>query len=107
MNFLDLGQEGEVRVTFEAENNLDFRLGTGPLRHTAMAVRGDIAAISRVAESRYELRLFRQKSKTARLLALYAVNFIGHQDKKYGFMSNQKFREILGGRISRRRETDI
>lgn len=95
MNFVDLRQERKVRVTFEAENNLDFRLGTGPLKATGMAKPGDLAAVSRVAENRYELRLFRQRSKAARLLAPHAVSFIGHQGKKYGFVSNQKFHETL------------
>ncbi len=101
MNFADLGQESEVRVTFEAENNLDFRLGTGPLRYTGLAQSGDIAAISRVDETRYELSLFRRNNKIARTLAYHAVNFIGHQGKKYGFISNQEFQEMTGGRIGR------
>ena len=37
MDFVDLRKETDVRVTFEAENNLDFRLGTGPLRHTGIS----------------------------------------------------------------------
>lgn len=95
MNFVDLGRKKEVRVTFEAENNLDFRLGTGPLRYTGLAKRRDIAAISRVAESRYELRLYRQGTTTYRSLLAYAVNFVGHQGKQYGFLSNQEFRKVL------------
>ena len=102
MNFVDLGREEEVRVTFEAENNLDFRLGTGPLRYTGLAQSGDIAAISRVGESRYEIRLYRQGSTTYPKLAPYAVNFIGHQGKQYGFISNQEFQDAIGARIGRR-----
>ncbi|MXX88734.1 MAG: restriction endonuclease [Boseongicola sp. SB0677_bin_26] len=96
MRFVDLDQEHPVRVTFEAENNLDFRLGTGPLRHTGLAREGDIAAISRVGESSYELRLFRQSTKTGRDLMKHAVNFIGHQGKRYGFMANQRFERVSG-----------
>ena len=99
MNFVDLGQTEEVRVTFEAENNLDFRLGTGPLRGTGLAKRGDVAAISRIAEDRYELRLFRQDSTTARRLATYAVNLIGNRRKRYGFVSNEQFRDVTGFRV--------
>ena len=95
MNFVDLGQEFKVRVTFEAENNLDFRLGTGPLRYTGLAQTGDIAAITRVRETQYELRLFRQNNRIARKLVPHAVNLIGHQDKKYGFISNQKFKNVI------------
>ena len=99
MNFIDLRMETEVRVTFEAENNLDFRLGTGPLRYTGLAQSGDIAAISRIGENQYELRLFPQNTRTGRTLAQYAVNFIGHQGKRYGFISNQEFQSIAQRRI--------
>ena len=94
MDFVDLRKETDVRVTFEAENNLDFRLGTGPLRHTGLAQSGDIAAISRIGEYRYELRLFPQDTEIGGSLAQYAVNFIGHKGKKYGFISNQQFRTV-------------
>ena len=58
MNYIDLGTvDARCRVTFEAENNLDFRLGTGPLRHSGLASEGDLAAISRVGEGSYEMRL--------------------------------------------------
>ena len=103
INFVDLNQEHTVGVTFEAENNLDFRLGTGPLRGTGLAERGDIAAISRVDESRYELRLYRQNTTFSRALALHAVNFIGNRGKKYGFISNQEFERVIGERIGRNR----
>jgi len=95
MRFVALGHEETVRVTFEAENNLDFRLGTGPLRYTGLAKEGDIAAISRVGESSYELRLYEQGSTAFAALAPYATNFIGHQGKRYGFISNQEFRQAV------------
>ena len=101
MDFVDLGRKEEVRVTFEAENNLDFRLGTGPLRHSGLAQTGDLAAISRVGETRYELRLYGQETATHQALAPYAINFIGNRDKQYGFISNQEFQKIIescGGR---------
>ncbi len=103
MNFVDLNQEHTVRVTFEAENNLDFRLGTGPLRGTGLAASGDIAAISRAGESRYELRLYRQGTGLSRALAPHAVNFIGHLGKRYGFISNQEFERVIGEGIGGRR----
>lgn len=96
MNFVDMSHTEEVRVTFEAENNVDFRLGTGPLRGTGLAKPRDIAAISRVAESRYELRIFRQNTTMADRLASHAVNFIGNQGKRYGFISNDRFRDETG-----------
>lgn len=56
MNYIDLGTvDARCRVTFEAENNLDFRLGTGPLRYSGLAGEGDLAAISRVGEGQTPL----------------------------------------------------
>ena len=90
-----------VRVTFEADNNLDFRLGTGVLRGTGLARAGDVAAISRIGESSYELRLFRQETPIASQLAAHAVNFIGNRGKRYGFVSNDGFRSATGIRFGR------
>lgn len=92
MNYIDLGVvDPTCRVTFEAENNLDFRLGTGPLRYRGLAASDDLVAISRVGETEYELRLFRQESREYTILLPYAINFIGHQGKKYGYLSNVEF----------------
>lgn len=103
MNYIDLGVVDDAcRVTFEAENNLDFRLGTGPLRYTRLAAEGDVAAISRVGENNYELRIYRQGSREHRRLMPYAVNFIGHQGKKYGYVSNADFNVIIGAHVGAR-----
>ena len=101
MDFVDLGRKEEIRVTFEAENNLDFRLGTGPLRYSGLAQTGDLAAISRVGETCYELRLYGRDTDAHRALAPHAINFIGHQGKQYGFISNQEFQDISGTRVGR------
>ena len=101
MNYVDLGRKEKARVTFEAENNLDFRLGTGVLRGTKRARAGDVAAISRIGESSYELRLYRRNTPTGEQLAAHAVNFIGHRGKRYGFVSNDEFREATSVRFSR------
>ena len=85
----------------EAENNLDFRLGTGVLRGTRLARPGDVAAISRIGESSYELRLFRRERPMASRLAAHAVNFVGNRGKRYGFVSNDGFREATGIRFGR------
>ena len=98
MNFMDLGREEEVRVTFEAENNLDFRLGTGALRGTGLAQAGDIAAISRIGESSYELRLYHRDTPIGNRLAEHAVNFVGNRNKQYGFVSNDKFWNLARSR---------
>jgi hypothetical protein len=96
MNYIDLGLiDNECRVTFEAENNLDFRLGTGKLRNTKIANEGDLAAISRVSEYDYELRIIKNKSKLYTDLIPYAINFIGHRGKKYGYIPNSDFAKII------------
>jgi hypothetical protein len=100
MNYINLGLVvDDCRVTFEAENNLDFRLGTGPFRYTNIAKEGDLAAITRVGEKDYELRIYKQDDSLFTSLAPYAVNYIGHQGKRYGFMSNREFGEIIGIRF--------
>ena len=103
MNYVDLGIiDNECRVTFEAENNLDFRLGTGKLRYTNCAAEGDYAAISRVGERDYELRIFRQGTAHETAVSPYALHFIGHQGKKYGFLSNAEFERATGIRVGAR-----
>lgn len=99
--FVELGRQFAMRVTFEAENNLDFRLGTGPLRATGLARPGDLVAISRVRESDYELRIFPQQSEIAQGLDEYAQHFIGHRGKKYGFVPNDDLERATGIRIGR------
>ena len=100
MNYIDLGTvDDQCRVTFEAKNNLDFRLGTGPLRYSSLAGEGDLATISRVGEGNYEMRLYRQGSAEYRALMPYALNFIGHQGKQYGYMQNSEFNAVAGVRV--------
>ncbi len=86
-------------MTFEPANNLDFRLGTGALRGTGLARSGDIAAISRIGENSYEMRLFGRETPLARQLDTHAVHFIGNRGKRYGFVSNDEFRERTGIRF--------
>lgn len=95
LEYPDLGiTDTECRVTFEAENNLDFRLGTGPLRYTKVASEGDLAAITRTGHATYQLRIFRQNSPAFAVLAPYATTFIGHQGKRYGTISNDDFASL-------------
>ena len=95
LNILDK----ETRVTFEAENNLDFRLGTGKLRYTKLADVGDLAIISRVGEDEYELRIAKQGTEEYRKLSPYAINFIGYRRKRFGYLSNQEFDKLLNLRL--------
>ena len=97
MKYVDLGpEEHACRVTFEAENNLDFRLGTGPLRYTNLASSGDIAAITRLGEKNYEMRIYRNGSAAYERLMQYAIHLIGHQGKQYGYISNAEFAALIG-----------
>jgi len=97
MTYIDLDQiDDQCRITFEAENNLDFRLGTGPLRYSKLVGAGDLAAISRIGETRYELRLYKQGSAEYEALMPTAIHLIGHQGKQYGYMPNAEFAATIG-----------
>jgi len=87
--------DNDCRVTFEAENNVDCRLGTGKLRYTKKAAQGDMAAIGRVGEREYELKLFRKGSREFNALLPYTVHYIGHQGKRYGYIPNAEFVEVV------------
>ncbi|MCC6542759.1 MAG: restriction endonuclease [Flavobacteriales bacterium] len=96
MRYVDMGMEDpECRVTFEAENNLDFRLGTGKLRGTGVAKEGDLALITRVGEAAYEMRIAVEGSILYDRYSPYATTFIGHQGKRYGYLANSDFRRLL------------
>lgn len=96
LKYLDLGiTDPNCRVTFEAENNLDFRLGTGPLRYSKTANKGDLAAITRTGYDTYQLRIFQKNSPAFVALSPYAVTFIGHKGKQYGSLSNDEFDKII------------
>jgi hypothetical protein len=98
LRYIDLGGriDDECRVTFEAENNLDFRLGTGLLRYTKLAKPGDIGAVTRLGEREYELRIIRSGTPEYEKLTPHLVNFIGHRGKRYGLVDNAVFCVIMG-----------
>ena len=101
LRYVDVGPAPQTaRVTFEAENNVDFRLGTGGLRYSRLAADGDLAALSRVGEKQYELRLFRRGSEVFSKLLPYAVYYIGGRAKQYGYIPNQDFATILGSPLN-------
>jgi hypothetical protein len=96
MNYLDLGIiDEECRVTFEAENNFDFRLGTGKFRYTKIAEKDDLAVIKRLSEDEYSIKIVNKDSIEYDVLRLYAINFIGHQGKKYGYIDNQELNKLI------------
>lgn len=100
IHYIDLARTvRNTRVTFEAENNFDFRLGTGPLRYTKVAHKGDLVALSRIAEDEYELRLFHRDTAVYNQLRPFAINHIRHQGKQYGFLDNEEFARIIGVRL--------
>lgn len=102
MRYMDLGiVDTACRVTFEAENNLDFRLGTGKLRYSKLVKEGDLAAISRIGETSYEMRLYRQGTARYKALSPYAIHFIGHQGKKYGYLSNVELEKIIETKVGK------
>ena len=77
MNYIDLGLEREERVTFEADNNSDFRLGTGAFRYTKKAKEKDLALITRLSEYDYEIRIVPTEDKKYPQLLAYATSYIG------------------------------
>jgi hypothetical protein len=79
-------------------NGLLGLLGTGKLRYTKKAEEGDIAAITRVGESEYELRLFRKGSREFNSLLPYTIHFIGHRGKRYGYVPNTEFADLISRR---------
>jgi hypothetical protein len=95
MSYLDLGTVHETRVTFEAENNLDFRLGTGPLRFSKLAASGDLAIVSRRSERDYDLRIVRKNTAAYKQLYPHATNFVGTRGKKYGYVANSMVDTVL------------
>jgi hypothetical protein len=96
INYVDIGVvDSECRVTFEAGNNLDFRLGTSALRYQKVCEEGDLAAITRRKETEYEIRLFRQGSPSFSKLEPYATNFIGHKGKRYGYLTNRQLDDLV------------
>lgn len=96
LGYVDLNETREERVTFEAENNLDFRLGTGRLRYTKLAKEGDLACVTRVGEAEYQLRIVAQASDQFDVVDGFALTHIGHQGKRYGFVDNDQFAAAMG-----------
>lgn len=86
VDFLDLGEAADMTVTFEAYNNLDFRLLTSPLKGTNVAEEGDMMLLRRVDERKYHLRIIRKGSKDFARLIPYLVHSIGIKEKRYGWV---------------------
>ena len=97
LHYLDIDvTDYRCRVTYEADNNRDFRFGTGQLRYTRVAKQGDLAAISRVGENEYTLKIFSRGNREFDALIPHATTFIGHQGKRYGFIPNSELKKMAG-----------
>lgn len=96
VNYVDIGViDSEVRVTFEAGNNVDFRLGTGALRYTKTAQIGDVAALSRRANAQYDLRIIKKVSPQYSSLSKYLIHDIGNREKRFGYVPNSIFDSLV------------
>ena len=98
VNFVDLDLASEVRVTFEAENNLDFRLGTGPLRGAGIAHEGDMMVLTRRDTDSYEMAIVPHGTDENIALSRYALDYIGNQGKRYGYAPNTDVDRLLYSR---------
>lgn len=96
MNYVDLGVHRQERVTFEADNNLDFRLGTGAFRYTKKAKENDLALITRVSEYDYEIRIVSTEDANYHRLLAYATSYIGSYGKRFGYIENAELFRIIG-----------
>jgi hypothetical protein len=54
-----------------------------------------MAAITRTDFKTYEMRIFKKGTQTYNKLLNYATNFIGHQGKRYGYISNEKLLSLI------------
>ncbi len=101
LHYVDLGfVQKNTRVTFEAGNNVDFRLGTGKYRYTRAAQPGDLAAISRISEYDFEIRIIHQGTAEFNTLIPYATTFIGIRDKRIGYITNERFEQESGFKLT-------
>ncbi len=96
LKYVDLGITKPSRVTFEADNNLDFRLGTGAYRRTKIANAKDLAIITRRSEYDYEIRIIHRHDPNYPKLLSYATQYIGNYGKRFGYIDNDELFSIMG-----------
>jgi hypothetical protein len=94
-HYIDIDVKQESKVTFEADNNLDFRLGTGPYRYTKVANEGDLALITRLSDYDYEIRIIKKNAKNYNAFSSYATTFIGGKGKRFGYISNSDMVNLM------------
>jgi len=108
LHYTDLGYtEYDSRVTFEAGNNVDFRLGTGKFRNKKIANQGDMAVLTRISEHNYTIRIFKNDSDEYKQLKPYAATFIGHQGKMVGYLTNERLKKEIKITIPNNKEFEL
>ena len=96
LHYADIGYtKYDSRVTFEAGNNVYFRLGTGKFRYTRLANQGDMAILSRLSEHTCTIKIIRQNTVEYKKLKPYATSFIGHQGKMIGYLTNERLKKEI------------
>ena len=95
LNYIDLGMTQRAKVTFEADNNLDFRLGTGAYRRTKVAEERDLAIITRRSEYDYEIRIIGKTEPVYSQMLSYATQYIGNFGKRFGYIDNETLFSII------------
>lgn len=94
---LDL-KEIASKVTFEMDNNMDFRfLTTANVNNTQVADEGDLALIVKIGDAEYDI-YFISKSDGNEFIVLdsYATRYIGNKGKRYGFVPANIFEQKDG-----------
>lgn len=86
VEFVDVGETADCTVTFEAYNNLDFRLLTSPLKGTGLADAGDMMILRRRKEREYVLKVLGDGTPEHATLLPYLIHPIGIKDKRYGWV---------------------
>jgi hypothetical protein len=108
LHYADIGlTEYDSRVTFEAGNNVDFRLGTGKLRYTKIANQGDIAVVTRISDYNYIIKIFRKDTNEYKQLKPYATTYIGNQGKMIGYLNNERLKNIIKVEIPNSKEFEL
>jgi hypothetical protein len=86
VDFLDLGVIHDCTVTFEAYNNLDFRLLTSPFKGTSKAHADDMMLLRRNKERAYRMRIVPKGTHDYSKLMPYLINPIGIRNKRFGWV---------------------
>jgi hypothetical protein len=106
--YKDMGKvKYDSRVTFEAGNNVDFRLGTGKFRYTKIAKQGDMALVTRLSEYNYMIKIIKQDNILYEKLKPYATTFIGHQGKMIGYITNERLKQEIDYYIPEKKEFEL